>query len=313
MAAEFVQIAYHNQSLPPFMWGSDTEEMAEYITGTPAANVEAVLNSAILKDVEADPKTVAETVYSLHASFNDGTGPYGKIADRQGLQRSGRTLELVETAHKIRPGMAVVGYSDALPGAAEDFIINNGGLFLVQPTAEQYLAVDGELSLDALMRPRAPLGSAAIRGVCLDNSKFTAGLESMEVTEAWMQAVASGKTYQAHVSANRWDMAPPWARKSKYRAAAQESREDYQALRKSPNAAMERRFGRMLVGLINEWQAPEDLVEIDDKKVLRMVVELAPENPIGAHRRHVAFMKNLVELIDQETNATVLPGMHLAA
>lgn len=313
MAAEFVQIAYHNQSLSPTAWGSGTEELSEFIQGTPYANVEAVLNRAVLQDVEDDHQAVAETVYSLHASFNSGNDIYGKLADRQGVQRAGRTLELVQTAHKIRPGMSVVGFEDALPESAEDFILDNGVRFLVQPTADHYLAVEGDFRIESLLRAGGPLGSAVITGACLDNSKFIAGLTPMEATVAWMQAVESGKTYQAHISANRWDIAPPWARKAKYRDAARESRGDYEVLLRSPAAAMDRRFGQMLVGLINEWQAPEDLEKIDDKQVLRMVVELAPEQPLGIRKRHIKFAQNLAKLIKVETNAEILPGHSSAA
>lgn len=308
MAAEFVQIAYHNQSLPVTAWGSDAEELAEYIQGTPYANVEAVLNTAILRDVEADPKAVAQTIHSLHASFNNGNDVYGKIADRQGIQRAGRTFELVQAAHKIRPGMSVVGFEGALDKRSEDFILDNDVRFLVQPTAEHYLAVDGDFTVETLLRSGGPLGSAAIRGACLDNSKFITGLTPMEATEAWIQAAQSGKAYEAHISANRWDIAPPWARKAQYKDIAHESRGDYETLLHSPKAAMDRRFGRMIVGLINEWQAPEDLVKIDDKQVLRMVVELAPEMPPRIRKRHVKLAQNLVKLITQETDATVLPG-----
>ena len=304
MAAELVELAYHNQSLPPYQWGADHDELASLIEGTPYANYEVVLNGSLQEAIRLSKPGVDQTVKSLHASFNNGNDLYGRIADWQKIQRADRTMDLLQAAHVLRPGMTVVGYADSLTDETTNFILDNGLQFIAQPTGKMY-AEHGNIQL----RNRgAPLGSRAIKGYCADTTWITVGISPEYAAKAWRHIAQSGEVYEGHVSTNRWDVAPIWSRKSPHRHIAKETREDYETMLHAPQKIMDRRLGKMVVQLVNEWVPPEDVEQRNGQPVLRLVTEFAPENPFGIRNRHIKFAENLAELLGRETDAAILPG-----
>ena len=306
MAAEAVQLIYHNQS-NVYGLGHGAPELASFIQDTPYSGVEAILNDHLIAEADEQDPRLPRTVRSLHASFNGGyMSPYGFVASMQHVQRQGRTLELVQTADKICPGMPVVGFEEHLDPESEQFIMQSGGLFIVQPKANHYEAIGRQTRAESLLSRDAPLGSIAISGFALDNMHLSNGLSEVFVDKAWRSAAQSGRTYEAHISTNRWDLAIGAGRET--RALMRESRSDYFTMLESVKAARDTRLGKMIMELINNWEAPIDQPVVENVKgpVLPLVFETAPDNPFVLRKRHIRFGEQLVAFIEQNTDARVV-------
>lgn len=285
MAAETVSLAYHNFSLPPYgaaHWGSGVDALRKHGEDAPWSDYETIFNEQLMDAAETNPEEVRQTVGSIHTPFWTPDGMTGLVVKYHRILSSDRTERMVETAHHIDPKMPVVVYPRTLAPEAASFAAGHKLLLLAQTEPALYSKdAAGSNDPDVIL---PWLEARAIRGFCPDTVHAREALSTIEAEAAWTKMAQSGKAYQAHVSANRWDS-----------SLGKQSREEFKAMLKSPEAALQTQMGQMIVELVQQWQKPEDAPDAN----LRLVLEFAPGRPLLVRRQHIRFARNLIDLVEQ--------------
>lgn len=316
----YVEIAGSTMGLYPYdlpsrpHWGSPLEEYVPYLAQTGFRNLEVHPDDAITKDVNerresGDLEIVRTVIGSLHETFNDGTGLFGKVADRRGVRRSipsigSMMMSLQRTLPGPVPSVHYPGNDRArLPDHRILVLPDYPGSFpIFQPAAEVYhdyhITSEGELLARAW--------SFGHVGLCPDTvhsrRKSANGAMPPPIWEVWPEQFASGNVYQAHAAADRFDVKP------RDPDLADKSCKEYKAFTSRDwRRALNTEMGHMIVAAVEEYVPPPALLAAVGAPVLRFVTETPPrpEAVLNRTAKLARFVENFAEIVWQ-TGATPL-------
>lgn len=323
-----VEIAVANVDLYPWdlpgkaSWGSNLEQLEPYLAATGCRSFEIHPMEAMRADVEhrfdaaqqgqsGEMDIASQLIGSQHARFSL-PGVVGKIINRTSrrFDPDRSLVEIDEIQSKLPKSVPAVVYAHKMPTVAQDPTSTAPGRIfpkpmqdrpepwpVVQPFPEVYRDF-GVWSNEDLLRAVARIG---IIGLCPDTvharRKAADGSRSPAIVGVWADQFASGRVFQMHASADRFDIGkwcdPDTAAKSvrEFRAFTSRRWQD----------ALETEMGDMITAAIENWVPPVELAQAVGKPVLRMVVELTPRPQAILHRvkDHAQFVYTLANLVHE--------------
>jgi hypothetical protein len=287
-------------------WGANLDQLVPYLERTGAHNFEIHPTEAILQDVSGRPhgdELVEMVVGSMHQTFNQGGDLFGRVADARGVLRSLASITGMGKIQKKLPRpVPTIHYphlkdTTCLPAHPIRIWPDYPGSFPVaQPKPdlrEEFGNPDDEILFDKL-------AVRGIIGVCPDAEHDRC--EAPFNAERWAAQFASGRAYQMHVSTGRYDL------KGTYPDNAARSMQEAEAFT-SPDwhRARNTELGDMVVGAIENYVPPDDLLVATGRPILRQVIEMPPQ-PLAIWQRpaqHARIVENLAH-IAREAGATPL-------
>ncbi len=297
-----MEFAVSNMDLYPIdipgrpSWGANLEQLVPYLERTGCANFEIHPTRAIVHDIarreaSGDTDIIRAVVGSVHQTFNEGTGPFGKIADWRGIERCrDSAVSMRGIARAIGGRIPAVGYPEHLRDGS---IATEDTYGIVQPKANVYDMLRLSSNTDLL----DAVSLLGFIGICPDTvharCKGENGTRPPAVAEVWADQFASGCVYQMHVSADRVDL------KRLDPELAERSVEEFEAfVSAGAKRALNTELGEMIIAAIENYVPPAGLAHPSGRPVLRQVLEVPPR--IGAIRRrpaqHARFVKSLAEI-----------------
>ncbi len=321
-----VEIAVSNMDLYPWRltghpsWGSDLEQLVPFLERTGFHNFEIHPTHAIISDIQdrqlaGGINVIDRVIGSVHQTFNEGRGLYGKIASHRGVLSSQESVYGMAT---IAAAMSVpipgVYFPDNLEGSIVPELHDSAArrpfdIFSVaQPSAEEYQRCRA-VSPGGLL---ASWRRRGIMGFCPDTIRDRLqsrdGIYSPPPWQtSWPEMFASGNVYQMHVSAGRYDI-----RKSD-RGLADTSRCEFDAFALfEASRARNTELGDMIIAAMENYVPPTDLLQAVGRPILRQVVEIppspSPSSYLWSADHHQQFVQNLADVIREAGATPILWG-----
>lgn len=311
-----VEIAVANMDWYPWdkpgrpSWNSDFDAMVSYLSATGCRNVEVHPTDRLVnyaRGAKPGDQLISQVVGSLHQTFvGHENGLVNRVAKLRGLQNTDRSVEGMRVLQAALPrAVPSVHYpespekplpvdSDSSPDGDSSY---PGSFPIVQPCAELYddYGVRSNRDLISAVHYRGYIG------LCPDTvharrQHKSADMKPPSWEEVWPGQFASGRVYEMHLGADRYDMAGRDA------DLAQVSEKEYAAFTsRDPSAAKNTEMGDMIVSAIENWVEPSEMAGAIGAPILRQVIEVPPRLSLGAfiyrQAEHAAFVNNLAELV----------------